>query len=155
MHRISRAALGALLLAAAGCSGDSKYVPVSGTVLLDGKPYGKAVVSFQPIGTKDSANPGRGSSAYTDEKGRFVLMCDGTVPGAVLGKHQVRIMTRGADNVTADPDKGSSDDAGDQKREVDPIPAEWHSRSNKEFDVPPGGTDKADFAITSIKAGKK
>ena len=155
MKRLIRAAVGAALVAAAGCSGDGKYAPVSGTVLLDGKPYGKAVVSFQPIGTKESANPGRGSSAYTDENGRYVLKCDGTVNGAVVGKHQVRIMTRGSDNVTADPDKGSSDDTSAQKRQVDPIPPEWHSRSDKEFDVPPGGTAKADFAITSLKAGKK
>ena len=154
MNRLYQSAVGALLMAAAGCSGDARYAPVSGTVRLDGKPYGKAVVSFQPIGTKDSPNPGRGSSAYTDDNGRFVLKCDGTVNGAVIGKHQVRIMTRGADNVTADPDKGSSDEVS-ARRPVDPIPPEWHSRSTKEFDVPAGGTDKADFDITSAKPGGK
>ena len=155
MNRLFRAALGALLVAAAGCSGGNGYAPVSGTVLLDGKPYGKAVVSFQPIGVKGGDSPGRGSSAYTDDSGRYVLTCDGTVNGAVIGRHQVRIMTRGSDNVTADPEQGSSDDTSGQKREVDPIPPEWHSQSKKEFDVVPGGTDKANFDITSLKAGKK
>jgi len=145
----------AALLAAAGCSDGAKYASVSGVVTLDGKPYGKAVVSFQPLGTKGNSSPGRGSSAYTDENGRFTLTCDGTVNGAVVGKHQVRIMTRGSDNVTADPTTGSSDDTSGQKREVDPIPPEWHSQSKKEFDVMPGGTDKANFDITSLKAGKK
>ena len=155
MKRMSLLAMSGLLVAVIGCSDGAKLASVSGVVKLDGKPYGKAVVSFQPIGTKDNANPGRGSSAYTDENGRYVLKCDGTQNGAVVGKHQVRIMTRGSDNITADPDAvaGSSDDTSKQKREVDPIPAEWHSRSNKEFDVPSGGTDKADFDITSISAG--
>ena len=157
MKRMSLLAMSGLLVAAIGCSDGTQYASVSGTVKLDGKPYGKAVVSFQPIGTKDNANPGRGSSAYTDENGRFVLKCDGTINGAVIGKHQVRIMTRGSDNITADPTVGSSDEASKDKREVDPIPPEWHSLSKKEFDVPSGGTDKADFDITSIRAaaGKK
>lgn len=152
MPRLTLAAAGVLLAAAVGCSGGG-FAPVSGTVRLDGKPYGKAVVSFQPIGTKENPTPGRGSSAYTDENGRYVLMSDGSTKGAVVGKHIVRIMTRGNDNVTIDPDKGSSsDDTSKQKRAVDPIPPEWHSKSTKEFDVPAGGTDKADFDITSISA---
>ena len=153
MKRMSLLAMSILLVAVIGCSDGTKLASVSGVVKLDGKPYGKAVVSFQPIGTKDNANPGRGSSAYTDENGRYVLKCDGTQNGAVIGKHQVRIMTRGADNITADPTKGSDDDTSKQKRDVDPIPPEWHSRSDKEFDVPASGTDKADFDITSISAG--
>lgn len=155
MTRLCVAAACGLLAVAAGCSGGSKFAPVSGVVKLDGKPYGKAVVSFQPIGTKDNPNPGRGSSAYTDENGRFVLKCDDAIEGAVVGKHLVRIMTRGADNVTIDPNTGSSDETAPGKRAVDPIPPEWHSMSKKEFDVPAGGTDKADFDIESWKPKKK
>jgi len=121
---------------------------VSGVVTLDGKPYGKAVVTFQPIGTEGNSNPGRGSSAYTDENGRFVLMCDQNIKGAVVGKHRVRIMTRGNDVVTQNPDTGTPDDAP-TGRKVDPIPAEWNALSTKDFDVPPGGTDQANFNIES------
>ena len=64
---------------ALGCGGGPEFVPVSGVVTLNGKPYGKAAVSFQPIGTTENPNPGRGSSAYTDENGRFRLMM--TTPG--------------------------------------------------------------------------
>src|SRR5688500_10797777 len=84
MTRLRIAAVG-LLAAVAGCSGNDNYAPVSGVVKINGKPYPNAVVSFQPIGTKENANPGRGSSAYTDENGRFVLKCDGKINGALVG----------------------------------------------------------------------
>lgn len=134
------------LLVLGGCSG-SGYVPVSGVVKINGKPYDKAVVTFQPIGTREKPNPGRGSSAYTDAEGRFVLMCDG-INGAVVGKHLVRIMTRGNDVVGDSPEGGSSDEVS-TKRTIDPIPPEWNALSKVEFEVPPGGTDKADFDIPS------
>jgi hypothetical protein len=133
----------------AGCSG-GKYAPVSGVVTLDGKPYGQAVVSFQPIGTPENPNPGRGSSAYTDENGKFVLMSDNTTRGAVVGKHRVRIMTKGNDVVGQNSETGS-DDETPVKRNLDPIPPEWNALSNVEFDVPRGGTDKANFDIVTKK----
>ena len=67
-----RIALLAGLLAFAGCSGGPRFAPVTGVVTIDGVPYGKAVVSFQPISDGKDPNPGKGSSAYTDANGRFV-----------------------------------------------------------------------------------
>jgi hypothetical protein len=133
----------------AGCNQGPKFVPVSGVVTLNGKPYDKAAVSFQPIGTPDNPNPGRGSSAYTDEKGRFSLFSDNN-DGAVVGKHLVRITTRSGAQVEADPGRGSPDNAP-ANRSVDPIPLEWNWQSEKQFDVPPGGTDKANFDIVTKK----
>src|SRR5205085_1356039 len=75
----------ALLAAAAGCGDGPKYVPVSGVVKVDGKPYKNAVVSFQPVGTPDKPAPGQGSSALTDEEGRYTLVCDNGQTGAVAG----------------------------------------------------------------------
>jgi hypothetical protein len=149
MTRLRLLAAGALLAALAGCSGGPAYAPVSGVVKLNGKPYGKAVVSFQPVGTADNPNPGRGSSAYTDENGRYVLQSD-KHNGALVGKHLVRIMTRGNQVVGQDPSIGS-DDKTPLRPDVDPIPPEWNALSKKEFDVPPGGTDKADFDIVPGK----
>jgi hypothetical protein len=134
-----------------GCN-TSGYAPVSGVVTVDGQPYGQAVVSFQPIGTAENPNPGRGSSAYTDKDGRFVLTSDDGDDGAVIGKHRVRIMTRGNNVVGQKPNGGSPDGAPDGtplQANIDPIPAEWNAKSEKEFDVPSGGTDKADFKITT------
>src|SRR5262249_31996104 len=124
------------------------YVPVSGVVKLDGKPYGKAAVSFQPIGTTENPNPGRGSSAYTDENGHFELISD-SHRGAVAGKHLVRITTR-SEAMAGRAGLGSSDSAP-ARRPVDPIPLEWNWQSDKEFEVPAGGTDKANFDIASRK----
>jgi hypothetical protein len=152
---VSVAATGLLLAGASGCGGDSKYVPVSGLVTLNGKPYPKAVVVFQPVATPDNANPGRGSSAFTDENGRFVLKTDNGQTGAVVGRHRVRIQTRRDLPMTGEDSKtGSPDDIPLQqlRRTVDPIPQEWYgSNSEKYFDVPPGGTDQANFAIETKK----
>lgn len=156
MTRLRILAAAGLLALAVGCSGGPRFAPVSGVVTLDGKPYGKAVISFQPIGDAENPNPGRGSSAYTDDNGRFVLESDNNIKGAVVGRHRVRIMTRGNDVVGQDPAGGSPDDAPARpKGVVDPIPPEWNALSKEEFDVPPGGTDKANFDIVSKKPAAK
>jgi hypothetical protein len=142
-------ALCALLTAALGCSGGGDFAPVSGVVTLDGKPYSKAAVSFQPVGDKDNPYPGRGSSAYTDENGRYVLTSDNVTDGAVVGKHLVRITTR-YDQMPGEPGVGSPDNAALIVRR-DPIPLEWNAESKVHFDVPPGGTDKANFDIVTKK----
>jgi hypothetical protein len=139
------------LLMIAGCE-ERGYAPVSGVVTLDGEPYTRAVVSFQPIGSKENPHPGRGSSAYTDERGRFVLEGDDEILGAVVGKHRVRIMTRGNDVVGQSSKGGTPDDAPTGRTTVDPIPPEWNALSEKEFDVPPGGTDQANFNIVTSDA---
>jgi hypothetical protein len=139
-----------LAVAASGCGeAGPKYAPVSGVVTLDGKPYGEAVVSFQPKATATNPNPGRGSAGETDEKGHFVLQTDDLKNGAVVGKHLIRVQTRGQ-VVQFDPSTGSPDNAPPPGKR-DPIPAEWNTMSNKEFEVPPGGTDKANFDIVTKK----
>ena len=151
-------ALAVGLAALAGCGGGPSYVPVSGVVTVDGKPYPNAVVVFLPMATTGNLEPGRGSSALTDGVGRFALTTDDGGRGALVGRHRVRIQTRRDDpEAFFDPSVGSADGAPTPKRKggkVDPIPVEWYSdKSAKEFTVPPGGTDKADFAIESKRAG--
>lgn len=134
-----------------GCSDAPKFVPVSGIVTLDGKPYALGVVSFQPTGAKENPNPGRGSSAYTDENGRFTLKCDGTIEGAVVGKHLVRIMSRSEGATSIAPGTSSPDGAPTSRKSADPIPPEWNGESKVEFEVPSGGSDKANFDIKTVK----
>jgi len=144
--------VGLLAVAVVGC-GNSKYVPVSGVVTLNGQPYKNAVVSFQPVGSAGNEAPGRGSSAVTDEKGRFTLMTDTGQKGAVAGKHRVRIQTSRQILATKiDPTVGSSDKAQVAQGTADPIPQEWYSdKGGKDFEVPAGGTDKANFDIVTRK----
>jgi len=143
-----------LVLAAAvlcaGCGSGPKYVPVSGTVTLDGKPGAELVVLFLPQASEGNQNPGRGSSAYTDKDGKFVLKTMDGDNGAVAGKHIVQIMGKGT-QLASDPSLGSPDDvpAGTKTR-LDPVPAEWRN-PGKPFEVPPGGTDKANFEISGKK----
>src|SRR5438552_19187179 len=138
------------LLVAAGCGGTTN-VPVSGVVKVDGKPYKNAIVSFQPVSGKDNPNPGRGSSALTDEKGHFTLITDDGKPGAAPGKHRIRIQTKREGDAAAytDPARPGPDEGGGKvKAMIDPIPEEWYGdKGSKYFEVPAGGTDQANFEI--------
>lgn len=77
-----------VLLPAAGCGpGGPELGTVSGTVTLDGKPLPNARLEFQPLA--------KGSPSYgtTDENGRYELVYGIDRPGAMVGKHEVRIST--------------------------------------------------------------
>jgi len=141
-------ALGLLLGVTVGCGEKSRYVPVSGVVKLNGKPYPNAAVIFQPVGSKNDPNPGRGSSGVTDGSGRYVLKTSDGIDGAVVGSHQIKILTNSAEVVGFDPQVGSPDNApGPAKDKADPIPPDWRTLGKHTFDVPAGGTDQANFDI--------
>jgi len=158
-----KAPVGALLvlLAAGGCGGGPKYVPVSGVVTMDGVPYPNAIVSFQPIGGKGNQDPGEGSMGVTDASGRFVLLYGkaGKDKGAVVGTHRVRISTKPGKGSVDDPN-GSPDGVVLPKgakpdMDYDPIPLEWNEHSEKTFEVTAEGTDQANFAIVTKKGAAK
>jgi hypothetical protein len=143
--RAFAALAGVLALGLAGC-GRSNYAPVSGVVTLNGKPFRNAFVQFQPIATTDHPDPGRGSGGTTDENGHFTLKTVDGQAGAATGKHRVRISTRYSEKL-----HGYEVWDAAQNRMVkvaaDPIPPEWNYDSNREFAVPAGGTDQANFDI--------
>lgn len=138
------AALVAILaLAAAGCGKGSgpKVVPVSGTVTIDGKPAPNIAVVFQPVASgKEEA--GMGSTGVTDAQGRFTLTLTGADkrPGAVVGRHRVTFSGAAAQ-------RDETDDTV-KPGAPDPIPARYREKP-LEFEVPAGGTDKADFKLES------
>jgi len=75
-----------MCLAAAGCSdGRPDRVPVSGQVLIDGKPLGYGVIRLIP----SDARPATGQ---LDAEGRFTLKTFEDGDGAVLGTHPVMIL---------------------------------------------------------------
>jgi hypothetical protein len=161
MKRIALVVVALPALLAVGCGGGPNLAPVSGVVTVDGKPYPNAVVSFQPLAQPGSTDTGMGSSAVTDENGRYTLTTIDGKNGATVGKHKVRIQTKRENtNAVVDPSKGSDDKPDDggrpRKTQSEPIPLEWFSDTGgKEFTVPAGGTDKADFAIDGAKPKKK
>lgn len=83
---IFAALCGILLMFASGCGdGRPKRVPVSGQVLIDGKPLTHGFISVVPVG----ARPASGSIG---PDGRFILTTYEGGDGVVLGTHQVSVM---------------------------------------------------------------
>jgi len=78
-------AIGLLFIGSAGCGeGLPKRVPVSGTVLVDGKPLTTGAVMF----IHPSSRP---SAGMIDSNGHFSLSCYQPNDGAVIGKHRVKV----------------------------------------------------------------
>lgn len=117
-----------------------KVAPVSGRVSLDGKPLPNINVRFQPIAVGENVNPGPQSAGRTDTEGRYTLTVTDVPPkaGAVVGKHRVFFSP-------VIPTSARDDEI---IRVEDPIPAKYREKP-LEFEVPAGGTDKADFDLTS------
>ncbi|MFL5338589.1 MAG: hypothetical protein ACJ8F7_00340 [Gemmataceae bacterium] len=137
---------GVVMVAALGCSGSvggHKIAPVSGVVLLNGRPLANATVSFQPVAPKGSLEAGPGSTGKTNEKGEFSLVLTNGKAGAVVGQHRVQISL-----LASQP--GQEDRRGGPKMD-DLIPARYGPGQKEElkFDVPDSGTDKAEFALVS------
>src|SRR5262245_7659346 len=76
----------AFLLATSGCrDGKPQRVPISGQVLIDGKPLTRGHVHFNP-------RKARMSQGKLDENGRFTLGCFEVDDGAVVGSHKVAVV---------------------------------------------------------------
>jgi len=132
--------LGGSILAC-GCQRQPYEVaPVSGRILLDNKPTANIGVNFQPVvtGGSEGSHVGPGSFAVTDNQGRFSLeLVDPAQPGAVVGKHTVCFSLK-------DP---HADAKSDLLSPVDTkLPLKYRDGSIT-FDVPPGGTDQANFNL--------
>lgn len=85
-----------LLLAGCGGSGGD-LAPVQGTVTLDGNPLADAMVEFElePGDNPYQRTSGSSSRGKTDANGRYTLKFTHEKEGALVGKHVVRITTRG------------------------------------------------------------
>jgi hypothetical protein len=128
----------AILLLTAGCGG-SRYVPVSGRVMLGNKPLVNATVIFQPI--SEEKDPGPSSQGKTDSEGRFSLeVVTGRGSGALVGRHKVMITAYEGDDVV--PSSGS-----DMKFRPLIVPEEYNAKSKLTFDVPAGGSTEANFDL--------
>ena len=138
-----RSLLGLVLVFVSGC-GSEKLAPVSGTVTLDGKPLAGATVSFQPTAEREGIEAPLGSTGKTNDKGEYTLQTITGKPGAVVGKHKVAI-SRHAQQV-GDSDARAPRGGWPLK---DQVPTQYNEQTTLTYDVPAGGSDKADFALKS------
>jgi hypothetical protein len=131
---------GCLLLAPAviGCGrAQPKLAPVSGRVTVQGKPLANVNVTFQPTAKAGSgAEAGMGSSGTTDGSGRFQMKTFDNKPGAVIGTQVVGLAVKNA--------QARDSDVWGAAKTASPLPPRASDGSLK-FEVPPGGTDKANF----------
>jgi hypothetical protein len=83
---LAAAACGLVLLSMflVGCDGRPKRVPLSGRVLIDGKPLTTGFVRLYP-------ENGRSASSEIDANGRFTLTTFDTNDGCILGKHPLTV----------------------------------------------------------------
>ena len=132
-----------LLASCAACSRSPVALAnVSGKVLLDGQPLAGGVINFQPIASGTGTNGGPGSTARIGPEGRFSLTTIRGAPGAVVGKHRVKIYSSSPES------PATADRSSPAERER--VPAAYNYKSNLTFDVPAAGTETADFLITTI-----
>ncbi len=125
------------LLPAAGCSDSGPALgTVSGTVTLDGNPLPNAEVEFQPVA--------EGSPSYgtTDENGHYELAYGVGKPGAMVGKHEVRISTYRQD---------AADDEGLSPAIEYPelLPPKYNEESELTREVKSGSNEGVDFDLKS------
>lgn len=126
-------AQGCLISLFVGC-GESP-IPIQGTVTLDGQPMAGVQVLFD----QPQAPNGKSFAGKTDDTGRFVLHRVGVdTDELVAGSYRVTLTTAVA-----------ARDA----TEHTPLPPERVPKGYRdgtlEFEVPSGGTDNANFALTT------
>jgi len=101
-----------------GCSGAASdhppLLPVTGTVTLDHAPVAGARVQFLPT-------EGRSSAGITDDQGKFTLIYDVNLTGAIAGQHQVSISLY-------ETIPGKTDDEG-QPMSEEKLPAEYNTNT--------------------------
>jgi hypothetical protein len=158
------AGLGAL----AGCGSEGFVLaPVAGRVTVDGQPVAGLRIAFEPVGSASRPAPGPESIGVTDDEGRFTLATLSESPrrGAVVGKCRVRIWTLPSNQKDAlfddqdpnyDPvkeiqvlkEKIGGRSRKKVQRPTGALPLRYNDNTELAFEVPPGGTDQADFQIS-------
>jgi hypothetical protein len=121
-----------------------RVAKVAGRVTLDGKPLGKASVTFVPMATKGNENPGPTAQGITNAEGRYEVSVDTSTPGAVVGKCRIYITT-----ILSDPAIDERDAGGPIRKVRDKVPSRYNLGTELEFDVPRSGTDQANFDLKS------
>jgi hypothetical protein len=117
-------------------------------VTLDGKPLANASVTFVPMATKENQAPGPTAWGPTDADGRYRLSVTPETPGGVVGKCRIYISGLLPDQMQQQASE-ERDTGGKRRLPKDPVPEKYNKRTELVFDVPVGGTDKANFDLSS------
>lgn len=131
----SLALVAGLLVAFAGCGGGGDTPPlgtVSGKVTLNGEPLEGATVEFIP-------EQGRPSLGVTNDSGEYKLDYTASTPGALVGKHAVRITAR----------RERSGGEGDQplvEARPEVVPQAYNDQTTLSVTVEPGA-NRHDFTL--------
>lgn len=134
-----------LALPATGCGKPKPpTAPVTGRVLLDGKPVAGAAVMFEPV---DGGVPARGSTAAD---GGFKLSTFGRDDGALVGRHRVSVSKFVTEGVAVDASglEAAPGQPGAQPKAVLPVRYADPKASGLEATVDQGGTT-VDFNLES------
>lgn len=143
------AVVSCLLVPLAGCGAGGKgdrpqLVPVTGSIVCDGKTAAGVMVNFWPIGQ----TRGQGASAVTDASGAYQLKTHGTEPGAPAGEYKVTcekyVMPDGSD---FDVSKGVSPHESGAKQVLPPTYSDKDQTTLKATVPEQGG--KFDFQVES------
>ncbi len=135
---------GLAVVLALGCGRSKEFAPVSGKVMLDGKPLANAAVMFSPVSEQGSTEGGVPSTGETDEKGEFTLLAVTGKAGAQVGQHRVSISV-----ITE-----QVGDTGDERHANPPrggptmmnkVPTKYNEKTELTCEVPSGGRNDANF----------
>lgn len=129
MIRVHVVCLLLLAISAAGCNQGPRLAPVSGVVLLDGKPVEAASVLFTPEAG------GRPADGVTDKEGKFTLQTFEPGDGAVIGKHKVAITGMRMTGVQATSDGLSGEVDTSKVREVWFVPKKYSQPDSSGIEV--------------------
>jgi len=156
------AALAALAFCLAGCGPGYKLVPASGTVTVDGKPAEGVTVLYQGVAAAGKLEAGPPlMKGVTDAQGRYTMttadLKTGGVVGAerdgvVAGTYRV-LMAMSEEQAPREevPDALEKRGVPKSKRPKVVLPPEAYG-GKITIDIPPGGTDKADFELTTPRS---
>ena len=131
--------LAAALFALTGC-GSSGLAPVTGTVTLDGKAAGGAVVAFIPT----DGTPGNGGTAVADANGKYEITTPQGKKGLPPGQYRVTVsLRRNPDGSAPDPNVPPIES---QARES--LPPKYNDRDKTELSATVSADGKSyDFTV--------
>jgi len=124
-----------LTLLGCGRGHELPTAPVTGKILVDGRPVAKGQVIFAPEG-------GRAATGILQPDGTFTLSTYRPNDGAVLGKHTVTV-------ISAEPVEGAAEGIDAEMRWLVPRRYSDPGTSGLTFEVTPGGPNRAVLELTT------